>query len=144
MWMLWAMAAVMSSVMYHMASKTLSGAIQPVVYTGTVGGIIFLISLAYMLMQTTLNGVRYTWPQGNLLVWLVVGSAAGAAVDFANFMMYRSGAPVAYARTFLGAMVTVMLLLVGWLYFKEHLTWQQGVGVAFCMAGVGLIGFFRG
>ncbi len=49
---------------------------------------------------------------------------------------YKAGWPVSTAFVVQSAFLAFTLLLVGWLLFKEQISWSKAVGVLICMAGL--------
>lgn len=52
---------------------------------------------------------------------------------------YKAGWPVSTAATVQSAVLAVVLIFVGWLLYKEALTWNKLVGVAICLIGLWFI-----
>lgn len=52
---------------------------------------------------------------------------------------YRAGWPVSTATVVQSAFLAVVLMFVGWLLYKEALTWNKLVGVAVCLVGLAFI-----
>ena len=49
---------------------------------------------------------------------------------------YKAGWPVSTAFIVQSGFLAVALLLVGWLLYKEQITWSKAVGVLICMVGL--------
>lgn len=53
--------------------------------------------------------------------------------------MYKAGWPVSVAQIVQAAVLAVILIFVGYLLYKEAITWNKIVGIIVCLAGLGLI-----
>lgn len=53
--------------------------------------------------------------------------------------MYKAGWPVSVAQIVQVAVLAVILIFVGYLLYKEAITWNKIVGIIVCLAGLGLI-----
>ena len=52
---------------------------------------------------------------------------------------YKAGWPVSVAQIVQAAFLAVILIFVGYLLYKEEITWNKIVGIIVCLAGLGLI-----
>ena len=52
---------------------------------------------------------------------------------------YKAGWPVSVAQIVQAAVLAVILIFVGYLLYKEAITWNKIVGIIVCLAGLGLI-----
>ena len=52
---------------------------------------------------------------------------------------YKAGWPVSAAQIVQSAVLAVILIFVGYLLYQEQITWNKLVGIAVCLAGLGLI-----
>ena len=52
---------------------------------------------------------------------------------------YKAGWPVSVAQIVQAAVLAVILIFVGYMLYKEAITWNKIVGVIICLAGLGLI-----
>ncbi len=90
-------------------------------------------------LHFTLNGgslikeySRLNWAPF-VLGLVIVGLEAG-------FMYaYKAGWQVSTAALVQSCFLAVLLILVGWLFFKEALTWKKLAGAAICLIGIAFI-----
>ncbi len=70
--------------------------------------------------------------------WLVVAllGISAIAVEFGYLYAYRTGWRISMTSVTTGAFVTSSLAIIGVLWFKEHLTPLNIVGVFLCLVGV--------
>ena len=52
---------------------------------------------------------------------------------------YKAGWPVSVAQIVQAAILAVILIFVGYMLYKEAITWNKIVGIIVCLAGLGLI-----
>ena len=52
---------------------------------------------------------------------------------------YKAGWPVSVAQIVQAAVLAVILIFVGYMLYKEAITWNKIVGIIICLAGLGLI-----
>lgn len=52
---------------------------------------------------------------------------------------YKAGWPVSTAQIVQSAVLAVILIFVGYLLYKESITWTKLAGILVCLVGLGLI-----
>lgn len=129
--------AVCSGALYQVCSKSAPKAMDPLAS----------LTVSYLL-ASVLSGVLYycTHRGGNLLKeyanlnWtafaiglLVVG------VDVGNRYMYRVGWTTNTVCIVNNGLVAVIMLVVGFLFFKEELSWTKIGGMLLCLSGIFLM-----
>lgn len=124
---------VLSNVVYQICAKSVPDEINPfasltVTYlTGAAASLLLFLLLGGGSLTeeySRLNGVPF------LLGVAVVGLEAG------YIYAYKAGWPVSAASIVQSAFLAAALVLVGaWLY-REPVTWNKLVGIAFCMIGL--------
>ena len=134
----WPMALIiLAEVAYQICTKSTPEAMSPfaaLTVTYLVGAVASL-ALYFILGQ-----------RGNLLAeyrklnWAPIALGVvivGLEVGF--IFAYKAGWPVSTASVVTSAFLAVALLFVGFLAYREALTWNKLVGVAICLAGLALI-----
>jgi len=72
--------------------------------------------------------------------WAVFAMGAGAVVIEVGFLLaYRAGWNVSTTAVACSAAVTLMLVPIGLLAYKEHLSLRNIVGLLFCLLGLVLV-----
>jgi len=130
---------VISNTAYNVAAKLTSSEINPFAsLTATyfvgmaVSLIIFKISSPSQHFLTELSKANWaTYALGLAIVGLEGGF----------ILAYRRGWQVNTTQLVTSIAVTCILLIVGYLFFKEGLTLRQGIGILLCMAGL-FVAFF--
>lgn len=125
---------VLSNVFYHICAKSTPSTIDPMAsltityLTGAVfsGILYFVLNRGGNLLQqyTNLNWTPF-----------VLGIAI-VGLELGNIYMYRVGWNINTGYIVQSAILAIALLLVGFLLYKEMITWSKIVGVAICMVGL--------
>jgi len=125
------------NIIYHLSQKSLPKGANPL-YTMIMVYFIAIIAcaacaLAYPGEKTFFQSAKET----NLTVFLLGLSVAMIEVGF--LLVYRVGWNVSTASITTSVTVTLVLIPIGVLAFKEHLTVRNVVGLLFCMLGLILV-----
>jgi len=125
------------NLVYHLSQKSLPKEANPLYTMIIVYGIAIIAcaacALAYPSEKTFLQSAKET----NLTVFLLGISVAMIEVGF--LFVYRVGWNVSTASITTSVTVTLMLIPIGVLAFKEHLTVRNVVGLLFCLLGLVLV-----
>lgn len=129
--------AVGGNVLYHLSQKSMPKAVNPlfVITIAYVVGIIvcLLYSLAYPNDKSFMDTLR----ESN---WAVYAMGVAAVIVEVGFLLaYRAGWNISTATVVCSTAVTLVLIPIGVLAFKEHLSVRNVVGLLFCMLGLILV-----
>ena len=130
---------VLSNTVYQICTKGVPENMNPfasliITYLvgATVAFIMFLILGDSRDILTELKKANWTsFVLGIVLVWLEVGF----------IYVYKAGWKVSAAKIVTSSILGVILIVVGYVGYKEAITWNKNkiVGVIICLAGLGLI-----
>ena len=130
---------VLSNTVYQICTKGVPENMNPfasliITYlvVATVAFIMFLILGDSRDILTELKKANWTsFVLGIVLVWLEVGF----------IYAYKAGWKVSAAKIVTSSILGVILIVVGYVGYKEAITWNKNkiVGVIICLAGLGLI-----
>lgn len=131
------MMAVGGNLLYHLAQKSMPKAINP----------LFAITLAYVVGIAVCLLYSFVYPSERSFLdtaresnWAVYAMGLGAAVIEVGFLLaYRVGWNISTAAVACSTAVTLMLIPIGVLAFKEHLSARNVVGLLLCMIGLVLV-----
>jgi uncharacterized membrane protein len=129
--------AVGGNLLYHLAQKSMPKAANPI-YIITIAYLVgifacVLYSFAYPSERTFLDTVR----ESN---WAVYAMGLGAAIIEVGFLLaYRAGWNISTAAVACSTAVTLLLIPIGVIAFKEHLSVRNVVGLLLCMVGLVLV-----
>ena len=122
---------------YHLSQKSVPREINPFIAT----------IIAYLVGIVVCTVFAFTYPadksfSGSLKQanWAVFCLGAAAALIEVGFMLvYRAGWRISLAAVATNVAATVILIPIGILIFKEHLSLRNIIGVIFCLAGLVLV-----
>ncbi len=123
-----------SNAMYHICAKSIPKQLNPMV------GIIvtYLVGIAFALVLFFLTDPsKDIAAQFKLVNWApaVLGlCVVGLEVGF--ILLYRAGWNISIGSLVCNILLAVVLIAVGYLLYKEHVTGHQAVGIALCIAGL--------
>lgn len=126
--------AIVSAAIYHLSMKMLPATVNP-----------FLpLAVAYALALVVCLAGLFLWPEGSRsfssLNLSVLGVAVGVlGIEVGFLFAYRLGWSVGYAALIANVATALILLPIGLIYFRDHLTPQKIAGVAFSLVGLGLL-----
>lgn len=123
--------------LYHFAQKSITSNINPFHATmiAYAVGIVLcgVVGFSYAGNKSFINSFRIS-------NWAVFALGVGAAAIEVGFMMaYRSGWKISVTSVATNAAATAILIPIGLLVFKEHLSLRGVIGVVFCVLGLYLV-----
>ncbi|MBZ5535618.1 MAG: DMT family transporter [Acidobacteriia bacterium] len=125
------------SILYHVAQKSLPRTTNPLVtmmLAYAVGILLFAVTMVFYHDQRPfLNSVR----ESNWAVFVVALGAASIEIGF--LLAYRVGWNISIAPVASSVAVALLLIPIGILGFKEHLSIGNVVGIMFCVVGLILV-----
>ena len=130
---------VLSNVVYQICAKSVPNGLNPfaaLAITYSVGAVISIV------LYYVLNKNANIFKEFGKLNWVpfVLGLAiVGLEVGF--IYAYKAGWSVSTASLVQGCALAVILVFVGFLVYKEGLSWNKVVGVAVCLIGLFFINF---
>lgn len=129
---------VLSNTFYQVCAKSVPGGINPLAsltVSYSVGAIISLI--LYFALNKNANLIE----EYKHLNWapFVLGIAI-VGLEVGYIYAYKVGWPVSIAQIVQAAMLAVILIFVGFFFYKEAITLNKIVGIVVCLIGLGLIG----
>ncbi len=128
---------VLSNTMYQVSAKSVPGTMNPFAslsVTYLVGAAASL--LLYFILSPSpdlLNEYKSLNWAPFVLGLVVVGLEVG------YIYAYRAGWPVSMAQIVQASLLAVVLLFVGWLVYKEVITWNKVLGIVICLIGLGIL-----
>jgi drug/metabolite transporter (DMT)-like permease len=128
--------AVLGGLLYHLAQKAVPEDTNPftvLFHAYFAAGLLCLAVIAC----TTPKELRGTLARPSS-VSLLLGIAV-LVIEAGFLLVYRSGWPVGWAALVQSLLITVILLPVGYFWFKEDVSVVRLVGVAMCLGGMALV-----
>ena len=129
--------AVGGMLFYHLGQKSIPKGINPFYATMIaylVGIVVCAIcALALSDDKSFISSVR----ESNWAVFVV--GAAAACIEVGFLLAYRSGWKISVAAVATNVVVTLMLVPIGIIVFKDHLSLRNILGLIFCVLGLLLV-----
>ena len=122
---------------YHLAQKSIPRGINPfyaMIIAYTVG--IVVLAVCALTLPGNKSFVR-SLTESNWAVFVV--GAAAACIELGFLLAYRSGWRIGVAAVVTNVAVTLMLVPIGIVIFKEHLSLRNILGLVFCLLGLVLV-----
>lgn len=128
---------VLSNVFYQICAKSVPEKMDPLAsltITYLVGA---AASLALYFALNRGGNILQEYQKTNWAPFLLGLVIVGLEVGY--IYAYKAGWPVSTAQIVQSAVLAVILIFVGYLLYKERLTWNKLAGIVVCLAGLGLI-----
>ncbi|MCQ4635516.1 EamA family transporter [Anaerovorax odorimutans] len=126
-----------ANVLYHICSKEVPQGINPTAALFVTYSVAALASLALFLI---LPGEHDLAGQLKQINWApVVLGATIVCLEVGNILMYRIGWNISVASLVCNLGLAVLLIVVGLILYKEHISGRQVAGIVFCLVGLVLI-----
>jgi uncharacterized membrane protein len=129
--------AVGGMLFYHLAQKSIPQGINPfyaTIIAYAVGIVVcFVCALTLPGNKSFATSVR----QSNWAVFVV--GAAAACIEVGFLLAYRYGWRISVAAVATNVAVTLLLIPIGVLVFKDHLSPRNILGLTFCVVGLVLV-----
>src|SRR5436305_9259363 len=129
--------AVGGMLFYHVSQKSIPKEINPFLVTilAYVVGILLctIFAVAYPGRKGLVESLR-----GSNWAVFVLGAAA-ASIEVGFLLAYRAGWKISVAAVATNVAVTAMLIPIGIIVFKDHLSLRNILGLIFCVLGLVLV-----
>ena len=132
---IWPLALViLSNIIYHICAKNIpeeSNSFAVLAVTYLVGA--FVSAILYITTNKSGNIIKEVLKMNYapyLLGLVIVGLEAG------YIYAYKAGWQVSTASTVQSCFLAIALIIVGFVMFKEAVTWNKVVGIIICMIGL--------
>lgn len=125
---------ILSNVMYQLCARRMPNSVDPfaaLTITYLVGALASL--LLYLLMNRGGN-ILEEFSQVNFVPFIFGLVIVGIEVGW--IYVYKAGWQISTAPIVQSAIVAVILIIVGFLLFKESMTWNKILGIAVCILGL--------
>ena len=122
---------------YHLAQKSIPKQMNPFLVTiiaYAVGiAVCVVCAFAYPGRKNLVESVR----ESNWAVFVL--GAAAASIELGFLLAYRAGWRISVAAVATNVAVTIMLVPIGIIIFKDHLSLRNVFGLIFCIVGLALV-----
>lgn len=135
---IWPLAlVVLSNVFYQICTKSVPDAINPfasLTVTYLVGA---AASLLMFFVTSRGSSLFAEYGKINWASFVLGLSIIGLEVGF--IYMYKAGWTISTAQVVQSAVLAIILIGVGYILYKEQITWNKIIGIAVCLAGLGIL-----
>lgn len=128
---------ILSNVFYQICAKSVPDKMNPLAsltITYAIG------AAASLIMYFALNkdgNILHEYQKTNWAPFMLGIVIVGLEVGY--IYAFKAGWPVSLAQIVQSAVLAVILIFVGYVLYKEAITWNKIVGIIVCLAGLGLI-----
>jgi len=129
--------AILSVTAYQILQKQISININPVVSLMITYAVAILFTATLFILFPSENNILESLKNANYASYLLGITIVGIEMGF--LLAYRNGWKLSMATPFYTSITTVLLLLIGIIFFKEYLTGIKILGIVFCILGVILL-----
>ena len=128
---------VVGMVLYHLSQKSVPAGMNPflvIILAYAIGiALCVVCAIAYPGKKNLIESVK-------LSNWAVFALGAAAALIELGFLLaYRAGWRISVAAVATNAAVTLLLVPIGIVIFKDHLSLRNVIGLIFCILGLALV-----
>lgn len=135
---IWPLAlAILSNVFYQICAKSVPAKMNPLASL-TITYIVGAVTSVILYYATNRDAnILMEYKQTNwapfVLGLVIVGLEVG------NIYAYKAGWPISTTQIVQSAILAVILIFVGYIFYKEGFTWNKIAGILVCLVGLGLI-----
>ena len=129
--------AVGGMLFYHLGQKSIPKGINPFYATIIAYGIGIVVLAVCALLLPGNKSFAGSLRESNWAVYVV--GAAAACIEVGFLLAYRSGWRISVAAVATNVAVTLMLVPIGIIIFKDHLSLRNLLGLIFCVLGLVLV-----
>jgi len=122
---------------YHISQKSIPKETNPFLVTIMAYAVGILLCAVALVAYPGKKGLAESFRHSNWAVFML--GAAAAAIEIGFLLAYRSGWKISVAAVATNAAVTVMLIPIGIIVFKDHLSVRSIFGLLFCILGLALV-----
>ncbi|HJZ83245.1 MAG TPA: hypothetical protein VKD91_22950 [Pyrinomonadaceae bacterium] len=128
---------VAGMVLYHLSQKSVPPGMNPFLVTIMAYVVGIALCAVCAIIYPGKKGVVDSLRLSN---WAVFALGVGAALIELGFMLaYRAGWKISMASVASNAAAAIVLIPIGILVFKDHLSWRNLIGLVFCIFGLAMI-----
>jgi EamA-like transporter family. len=128
---------VFGMLLYHLSQKSVPKETNPffVIVIAYVVGIVMCI--AFAVVAPGKKSLLETFRESNWAVYTL--GVAAALIELGFLLAYRTGWRISIAAVATNAAAAIVLIPVGLIFFKDHLSLRNVIGLIFCLVGLALV-----
>ena len=128
---------VLSNVFYQICAKAVPNKMNPFASLTITYAVSAVASLIMFFALSKGGNIIAEYQKTNWAPFVLGLVIIGLEVGY--IYAYKAGWPVSVAQIVQASILGVILIFVGYMLYKEAITWNKIVGVIVCLAGLGLI-----
>lgn len=128
---------VVANTFYQICAKSVPGDMNPLAsltITYAVGAVVSLI--LFLLLYKDPN-LLAEYAKVNWAPFVLGLSIVGLEVGY--IYMFKAGWSISTAQIVQAAILAIILIFIGYLLYKEQITWNKVIGIVVCLGGLALI-----
>ncbi len=136
-WLPFALMSIAGIAAYGISMKAMNNSINPFLFSAIMNGAGCLFSAVMIFLPVARTGPLL---QNKIAIYVALGcGVATVLIDVGYFLMMRSSNGLTIGAPFVGVVNIIIMTLAGYFIFREQLTWQSGLGIAFGLISVWLL-----
>ena len=130
--------AVISNLFYHLSQKLTPAGANPalalaVTYVVATATSLLILGLFFPLKTSLRQALQQ-------LNWASIAlGIAIVGIELGFLLAYRAGGNISLVQIVVSTGITLVLIPIGLAFFREKITWVNGLGIVLCLAGLILI-----
>ena len=135
---IWPLALIIiSNTVYQICAKSVPSGMNPLASLTITYAVATIISaLLYFILNRDGNLIT-EWRVTNWAPFLLGMVIVGLEVGY--IYAYKVGWPISAAQIVQSSILAVVLIFVGYILYREDITWNKVIGILICLCGLGLI-----
>ena len=135
---IWPLALIIiSNTVYQICAKSVPSGMNPLASLTITYAVATIISaLLYFILNRDGNLIT-EWRVTNWAPFLLGMVIVGLEVGY--IYAYKAGWPISAAQIVQSSILAVVLIFVGYILYREDITWNKVIGILICLCGLGLI-----
>lgn len=130
---------ILSNIFYQISAKGIPANVDPfasLVVTYLVGALISLV-LFFLIGGSAETGILKEAAKMNWAPFVLGLVIVGLEVGW--ILAYKMGCPVSSGYIMAASLLAILLIPVGYILYKEAITWNKIAGIAICLVGLAII-----
>ena len=135
---IWPLALIIiSNTVYQICAKSVPSGMNPLASLTITYAVATIISaLLYFILNRDGNLIT-EWRVSNWAPFLL--GIVIVCLEVGYIYAYKVGWPISTAQIVQSSILAVVLIFVGYILYREDITWNKVIGILICLCGLGLI-----
>jgi drug/metabolite transporter (DMT)-like permease len=128
---------IISIVFYQLFQKSISTTVDPIVSLILTYGIAIILSFILLIFFPPQGSVLESFKKANAASYLLGLAVVG--IELGYLLVYRNGWKFSFSSAFSSSVALIILVIIGTIFFKEHISLTKITGLLFCLLGIALL-----